>query len=199
MRTGPQQARRLASVMVAVFVIGSGAGCGRPATPSSVLIGATLPLSGVESDVGRAFERGYQRAVDETNAGGGLQVGDRGSGVRVRFELRDDKGDPAAVERLAEELYSRGCLALVATASDVRSAMQAALAERLGRPYVVNRTDAPGLPGSHQQWVFSVMTEGEVEERAYQTARALLSAIGRAGASDAISIRNALRAASPSP
>ena len=199
MRSVLQQARGVPIVMVAALVIGWSAGCGRPATPSSILIGATLPLSGAESDLGRAFERGYKRAVDEANARGGLRIGERGSGVRVALELRDDKGDPSVVERLAEELYARGCLALVATASDVRSAMQAALADRLGRPYVVNRTDAPGLPGSHQQWVFSVAAAGEVDERAYQTAVALLAAIGEAGSSDVISIRNALRARSPNP
>lgn len=176
-----------------------GVACRRPSAPSTILIGATLPLSGADASLGQAFGRGYQRAVDEANAAGGLRFGDRATGVRVMLELRDDKGDPAIVESLAAELYSRGCLALVATASDVRSAMQAALADRLGRPYVVNRTDAPGLPGSHQQWVFSVAAAGEVDERAYQTAVALLAAIGRAGSDDRTSIRNALRAASDKP
>lgn len=70
--------------------------------------------------------------------------------------------------------------------------MEAAVADRLGVPLVVNRTDAPGLPGPRQEWVFSVEAAGDLEARAYATARALFDAIEAARTIDPVALRNAL-------
>ena len=163
-----------------------------PPVPSSIAIGASLPLSGADAAVGAAIRRGYARAFAEANAAGGVPVRQGTARVRVGLEVRDDAGDPAMVEDKLRDLVRAGCQVLLATASDVRSAAQAALADQLARPYVVNAEDAPGLPGTRQKWVFMVRATGDREARAYQTARALLHALERAERFDGAGIRRAL-------
>jgi branched-chain amino acid transport system substrate-binding protein len=184
---------RRAQAGLALLAVGlSVAACSRAHPAATVVIGAHLPLTGPDAEAGVAMARGYRRAVEVVNAAGGLRIGRPARAVRVRLDLRDDGGDPAMVDALVEALAGAGCHALLGTASDVRTAMEAAVADRLGVPLVVNGTDAPGLPGSRQEWVFSVEVTGDLEARAYATARALLDGIETARTIDPVALRNAL-------
>ena len=184
---------RGAQACLVLLVVGlSAAACSRTSPVTTIVIGSHLPLSGADADSGLTMARGYRRAVDTINAGGGLRIGRPARAVHVRLDLRDDGGDPAAVDRLVETLAAAGCHALLGSASDVRTAMEAAVADRLGVPLVVNGTDAPGLPGPRQEWVFSIEAAGDLEARAYATARALFDAIEAARTIDPVALRNAL-------
>jgi ABC-type branched-subunit amino acid transport system substrate-binding protein len=177
----------------ALFTLGLGlAACSRGSVVSTVVIGTHLPLTGQDQDVGAAIARGYQRAVDARNRAGGVRIGRPARQVPVRLDIRDDGADPAAVDGLVESLVREGSHALLGTASDVRTAMDAAVANRVGVPLVVSRSDAPGLPGPRQEWVFSVEADGDREARAHATARTLLEAIEAARSVDPVALRNAL-------
>jgi ABC-type branched-subunit amino acid transport system substrate-binding protein len=185
------RARALIAVGATALALAA-AGCARTDVTPVVIIGAHLPLSGPDATVGGAMARGYRRAVEAVNSEGGLRLGRPARRVLVKLDLRDDGGDPAAVDGLVGALVEAGCHALLGTASDVRTAMQASVADRLGVPLLVSAFDAPGLPGSRQHWVFSVDVAGNEEERAYLTARSLLEAIDTARAVDPVALRNAL-------
>ena len=66
-----------------------------PANPaaaaSEVVIGATIPLSGALAGFGSFQQWGYQHAVAEINAGGGLRID--GTLRKVRLIIRDDRTD----------------------------------------------------------------------------------------------------------
>jgi ABC-type branched-subunit amino acid transport system substrate-binding protein len=175
-----------------MLVLACAAGCRAADQVGVVTIGATLPLSGSESAAAEAVRRGYERAVAEANQAGGVRLGPRDVRVPVRLELRDDRAEAVLARRLAEGLYRDGVHAMLGTYGDVRSAVQAAVAERLGRPYVVCDTDAPGLPGSHHRWVLGVPAAGGAEARAYQTARLLIQSLEAAGTTDAERLRIAI-------
>jgi ABC-type branched-subunit amino acid transport system substrate-binding protein len=166
--------------------------CGPANEVDVVAIGATLPLSGSESAAADAVRRGYERAVAEVNAAGGLWLESPQARVPVRLVLRDDGADAAAAERLARALYLEGVHVMLGTYGDVRSAVQSAVAERLDRPYLVCEEDAPGLPGSQQRWTSSVRAVGDAESRAYRTARTLIQSIEAAGTTDAERMRIAI-------
>ena len=184
---------RRTAAMTAMVTAALVVSCAKPAPlPRSITVGASLPLSGTDAAIGAAVRRGYARAFAEANAAGGVAVRGGTARVRVGLEVRDDTGDPAEVEAKLRDLVRAGCQVLLATASDVRAATQAALADQLALPYVVNLEDAPGLPGARQKWVFAVQALGDREARAYQTARALLRALERAERFDGAGIRRAL-------
>jgi ABC-type branched-subunit amino acid transport system substrate-binding protein len=167
-------------------------GCALPALPDVVVIGASLPLSGPDAEVGQRLERAYRRAVDEVNAMGGVALGAGDRRVPMRLDVVDDGGEPALAERRTDELVGAGAVAFLATSGAVHIAAQAAIAERLQRPYVLSPSDAPGLPGRYARWVVGLDVQGDEEARAYAIARRLLEAIQRAGVTDARAIRQAL-------
>jgi ABC-type branched-subunit amino acid transport system substrate-binding protein len=180
------------SLVAVVCALAWTAACRSPIPPDVVTIGATLPLTGSESVAAAAVRRGYERAIAEVTAAGGVRLGSPDARVAVRLELRDDGAEAAVAERLAGALYREGVHAMLGTYGDVRSAVQAAIAERLGRPYLVCEPDAPGLPGSRQHWTLSVRAAGDAEARAYRTAQMLIQAIEAAGTTDAERLRTAI-------
>jgi branched-chain amino acid transport system substrate-binding protein len=170
------------------------AACQRPVVPPrEVVLGASLPLSGTEAADGSAMRQGYQRAVDEANAAGGLQLAASATTTRVHLEVLDDRAETPLAEEHVAALIKGGVHVLLGTQTAVRAGVQAMIAEREQRPYVANGVDAAGLPGKRMSWVFSVPVTGQdLESRAYETAKAALAAVSRAGALDAAHLRIAL-------
>lgn len=90
MRFQPAGAALLAALCLA---------CGRREHP--LKIGALVPLTGAEASFGHSTRQGYELAVAEQNARGGVL------GRRIRLVLADDQGDPAE--------GAAGCTRLIAT------------------------------------------------------------------------------------
>ena len=65
-----------------------------------IVVGQVVDLSGRHSYIGRDFSAGAGTYFEEVNAGGGI------NGRRIKYLLRDDKGDPAATVKLTDELLS---------------------------------------------------------------------------------------------
>jgi branched-chain amino acid transport system substrate-binding protein len=84
-----------ATCVAALFAI---AGCGSSdsssgdSDSSTIKIGASVPLSGPLAGFGSFVKWGYQHAVDEANAAGGITVD--GKKKKVQLILLDDKTDP---------------------------------------------------------------------------------------------------------
>jgi ABC-type branched-subunit amino acid transport system substrate-binding protein len=180
-------------VLVATGVAALTAACARPAPPAEVIVGATVPATGSDAEVGQAARRGYERAVADENADGGLTLSGAAGVVRVRLEVRDDRSETPAGEQLAAELIEAGAHVLIATPNPVRAVPQAIVAERAGRPMLVNAVDGLGLPGGHMRWVFRVEAAGDdVEARARETMRAALALVAATGRVDAAALRTTL-------
>jgi ABC-type branched-subunit amino acid transport system substrate-binding protein len=163
--------------------------CSGQAVPETLVLGATVPLSGTDAPIGEAMRRGYERAVNEVNRAGGVAIG-AAQKLRVRFDVRDDASEASRAERLATELLSGDCHALLGTASPVRVVVQAAVAENIRKPLLVAAAD--GVPGARARWTFAVPSSGDPEQRAYETARAALRAFEAARGGDPNALRYAL-------
>ncbi len=96
-------------------------GCGGP---SEVHIGAIVSLEGPAASYGASIWRGIQVAVDQVNAGGGVDVGGNGTLVPLRVEMRDAKSDPQIGLQVAQELIDMGIPAVIGSdSSDVTLAI----------------------------------------------------------------------------
>lgn len=177
---------------IAVVLAGAAACASRTAPVTDVVIGATVPLTGSDAPVGEATRRGYERALAETRAAGGIRLGPADRSIAVRLDLRDDASQTPLAEQLVGALFDAGAHVVIATPNAVRAAAQADVAERVERVLVVNTVDAPGLPGSRMRWVIGVTVEGDVEARAYTTLRAALAGIAAARTVDGAAIRLAM-------
>lgn len=89
---------RLLQISIAFCIAALLAGCAPKSAESGgaaradIVIGATIPLSGALASFGSYQQWGYQHAVAEINAAGGITVD--GNQRQVRLILLDDKTDP---------------------------------------------------------------------------------------------------------
>jgi branched-chain amino acid transport system substrate-binding protein len=101
----------------------------------SITIGASIPLSGPLASFG-AFEKwGYQHAVDQANAKGGIKID--GKLRKVKLVLLDDKTDPNQVVNNTTKLITQDHVdALLGSCTDSLVEPGALVADRNGIPMV---------------------------------------------------------------
>jgi branched-chain amino acid transport system substrate-binding protein len=141
----------LASVCLVVSLMLGLLGCGQPqttarpaqgggqqaapATGEPIKLGAVVPLTGRYAALGIQVRPGYEIAVEDINAAGGVEVG----GVRRPLELKllDDESDPAKTVQRLETLYSteRVVAYLGGAGSDLHAA-GAAIGDKNKIPYL---------------------------------------------------------------
>src|SRR5438094_4520174 len=85
-------------------------GAGGPAGASEpplteVKLGAVLPLTGSFSASGVYFQQGYQMAIDEVNAAGGLELS--GRKLQITLNLLDDGSNATTSRALVERLVTQ--------------------------------------------------------------------------------------------
>jgi branched-chain amino acid transport system substrate-binding protein len=106
-----------------------------PATGEPIKLGAVVPLTGRYAALGIQVRPGYEIAVEDINAAGGVEVG----GVRRPLELKllDDESDPAKTVQRLETLYSteRVVAYLGGAGSDLHAA-GAAIGDKNKVPYL---------------------------------------------------------------
>ncbi len=68
------------------------------ASEKNIVIVQSIDLSGPTGDIGRDYVAGITSYFDNINTSGGLQ------GKRIRFVVRDDKGEPALAAQIAQQL-----------------------------------------------------------------------------------------------
>jgi branched-chain amino acid transport system substrate-binding protein len=98
-----------ALALVGALVLGA---CGSSSSGGSggsggdqIVIGASVPLSGELAGFGSFVKWGYQHAVDEVNAKGGITVD--GKKKKVKLIILDDKTDPNTVANNTTRLITR--------------------------------------------------------------------------------------------
>jgi branched-chain amino acid transport system substrate-binding protein len=118
-----------------------------------ILIGAAIPLSGPAAPVSGFIKWGYEHALAEVNAKGGLLV----DGVRhpVKLLLRDDKTDPSVSVGLVESLISRDhVVAMLGSASPALVNPDSIAAERHKLPTASTACPVEAFKSAHL-WKYS--------------------------------------------
>lgn len=126
---------RKAAVLVlgAVLLLSVFAPMSAGAPSGTVKLGAVIPLTGRFAAGGAQIRAGYEIAVEDINAAGGVQVG----GARMPLELivLDDESDPTRTVSRLETLASQGVAVYLGGFGSDLHAAAAAVAEKNRIPY----------------------------------------------------------------
>jgi branched-chain amino acid transport system substrate-binding protein len=129
----------LALTALATACSGSSKSLTPPSAGADIIIAANLPLSGDRASFGRPMQLGYQQAVDEVNAAGGLDLG--GGTRKVKLEIADDRSDPTLAAQQARDAYQQGnAVAMLGSANPPLNNPISAVAEQVHKPLVVTST-----------------------------------------------------------
>jgi branched-chain amino acid transport system substrate-binding protein len=119
-------------IVVCILLVPA-AGQGMAAPAQTVKLGAVVPITGRYAAGGAQVKAGYEIAVEDVNAAGGVQVG--GQRARLELQLLDDESDPTkTVSRLEALAQDRVAVYLGGFGSDLHAAA-AAVAEKNRIPY----------------------------------------------------------------
>jgi branched-chain amino acid transport system substrate-binding protein len=119
--------------VVVCIVVLAAAGQGAAAPSQTIKLGAVVPITGRYGAGGAQVKAGYEIAVDDVNAAGGITVG--GQKVRLELQLLDDESDPTKTVSRFEALAQDGAnVYLGGFGSDLHAAA-AAVAEKNRIPY----------------------------------------------------------------
>ncbi|MDR7460784.1 MAG: amino acid ABC transporter substrate-binding protein, partial [Armatimonadota bacterium] len=125
--------RGCAVVLAAGVVLSVLSGAGVAAPADVVRLGAVVPLTGRFASGGAQVRAGYEIAVEDLNAAGGLAVG--GRRLRVELVVLDDESDPTkTVSRMDTLAQQAIAVYLGGFGSDLHAAA-AAVAEKNRIPY----------------------------------------------------------------
>jgi branched-chain amino acid transport system substrate-binding protein len=132
-----------------------GGGAGAPAAGEDIVIGASNTLTGALAQFGKPVELGYQKAVDEVNAAGGIDIG--GTKHKVRLEILDNKSDPNLASQQARELFvEKGAVAMLGSSTPPIVIPISQVADQVKKPMVT--TNCPiraWLTGTKEGWKYA--------------------------------------------
>lgn len=135
MGTELKQITRRHALLLAASAVAMLGMAGPTRAADDIVIGASLPLSGPLAGFGLYLNWGYNHAVKEVNAAGGIEID--GEKRQVRLEVRDDKSDPNVVASNTETLISRdGAVAILASPTPPLVAAGGLVAERNRLPFI---------------------------------------------------------------
>jgi branched-chain amino acid transport system substrate-binding protein len=128
---------------------------------TEILIGGTLPMTGNESRIGAPFREGYDLAVEEVNARGGIQIGDKK--MKVALTIYDDTSNQNTAVNLADKLINSDKVNfLLGTYSTALVQAQSTVAEQNQMPYVNGGGAASEIYKRGYKYVFGALSSIEV-------------------------------------
>ncbi len=108
-----------------------------PPAPEFIEIGGSLPLTGKYGSLGGQVNPGYEYAVAEINAAGGVYVKEYDKQIPLKLTILDDESDPTKSVSLLETLFSdQQVVAYLGTAGSDMHAANAGIAEKNKVPYL---------------------------------------------------------------
>jgi branched-chain amino acid transport system substrate-binding protein len=96
--------------------------------PDTIKVGAVIPLTGKYSGLGEQVKNGYELAVADINAAGGVDVG--GTKVPLELLVLDDESDATKTVQQLETQNSNGVVAYLGGAGSDLHAAAAGIAEK---------------------------------------------------------------------
>src|SRR5207248_2772693 len=128
---------------------------------SSILVGATLPLTGAEARVGGFYKEGYELAFDEVKQRGGLDVG--GRKLPVMLKLLDDTTNQETAVSLADRFVTSDKVDfLLGTYATHLVEAQSTVAEQNRVPYVNGGGAASEIYKRGYKYLFGIMSPVEL-------------------------------------
>jgi branched-chain amino acid transport system substrate-binding protein len=100
----------------------------------TVKVGAVVPLTGRYAAGGAQNKAGYEIAVEQINAAGGVSVG--GKKMRLELNLLDDESDPTNTVARLETLAAQGVVAYLGGFGSDLHAAAASIADKNKIPYL---------------------------------------------------------------
>ncbi len=108
-----------------------------PPAPEFIEIGASIPLTGKFGSLGTQVKAGYDYAIADINAAGGVFVKEFNVNVRLRLTSYDDTSDPTkAVTNLENVFAQQNVVAYLGGAASGMHAATTAIAEKNKVPYL---------------------------------------------------------------
>jgi branched-chain amino acid transport system substrate-binding protein len=108
----------------------------KPPAPEYIEIGGSIPLTGPFGSLGNLVLPGYEFAVENINANGGVFVEEYGTKIPLRLTYYDDESDPTKAVSNMETLNSeKNVTAYLGGAGSSMHAATAAIAEKNKVPY----------------------------------------------------------------
>lgn len=150
--------KRLAPVvgaLIALLVAACGGGGGGASSTGGVVFGSSLSLSGSLGSFGVLQQKGYQQAVNDLNAAGGINVG--GSKQKVSLSVLDNRSDPSLASQQTRQLaLKNNATTLLGASTPPIVVPEALVGEQQKVPFVT--TNCPVLAfqsGNQGGWKYS--------------------------------------------
>ncbi len=104
--------------------------------PEAIEIGASIPLTGKYGSLGVQVKAGYELAVQDINAAGGVYVKEFDQRIPIRLTIYDDESDPTKAVSKLEALYAeQNVVAYLGGAASDMHAATVPIAEKNKVPY----------------------------------------------------------------
>lgn len=155
MKINKYKAAMTAAVVLLVPVTTTVGQLSANAAPKTITIGSSLPLTGPLQAFGTSLKLGYQQAVDEVNAAGGLNVG--GSKQKVVLQIQDNASDGNKASTQVKDLVlKKGAVALLGPATPPITIPVSVAAEKLRVPLISTITPVRAWQGANESgWKYS--------------------------------------------
>ncbi len=120
-------------ILIAALMLSGLPQGGAGALPGTAKLGAVIPLTGRFAGGGAQVRAGYELAVVDINARGGVRVGDRK--IPLELLILDDESDPTKTVSRLEALAAQGVVVFLGGFGSDLHAAAAAVAEKNRIPY----------------------------------------------------------------
>lgn len=145
----------IAAVAAGSLMLSGCSASGGSSDGSDLVIGASLPLTGSLQAFGTSLQTGYQAAIDEVNAEGGLEYG--GAKHKVQLVVQDNASDGDKAGQQAKSLVlDSGAKALLGPATPPLTIPVSTVADQLKVPMISTITPIKGwLSGTTTGWTYA--------------------------------------------
>ena len=158
---------------------GSSGSAARSSSPDgTVMVGATLSLTGSLGALGLPLEAGYKQEIANVNAAGGIAVG--GTKQKLKLVVLDNGSDPGTASSQARELVLQDhAVALLGFATEQMVMPTALVAEQLRVPFLTSLMPVEAFAnGDKDGWKYSWDFFYDERQQAADAAKALASVPG---------------------
>jgi branched-chain amino acid transport system substrate-binding protein len=153
--------RRRAPALAAVLSLAvlasacAGQSSGSPGPADRITLGASLSLTGALGSFGVDQRAGYQQAIADINAAGGVKVG--GTSHQVKLVVLNNQSDPTTASQQVRNLVLKdGAQAVLGAGTPPITVPQALAAETLRVPYLTTNTPVGAFAaGNKAGWKYS--------------------------------------------
>ncbi len=122
-----------------------------------IKVGCCLTLTGKYSKAGKFFKQGYEMAIDEVNAKGGIQL-KNGKKMKVKLILYDDKSDPTTAVNLSEHLITVDKVdVMLGSYSTSQVNAQSVVPEKYRVPYINGGGASSFIYHRGFKWIFGTL------------------------------------------